>query len=293
MMIGNKVSDSESFPLRFARFIRLSHTIFALPFAFIAMLVAEEGWPPWGVFGWILWCMVSARTLAMLFNRIVDYDLDRENPRTSDRSRLISKPVARMCFIVFTAGFVLGAAQLNTLCAALSPVAVALICFYSMTKRFTSWCHAFLGLALSAAPMGAWAAVTGSLLDPEPYLLAMGVLLWVFGFDLIYSTLDIDFDKRFGLFSFPSRFGMEFSLKVSVLLHVLAMVCFSVFGWVADLGFAFTLAWLACLPILYLEHGWARSEDPDHIHQAFFKANAVVSILLLIGTALSFCIHEA
>lgn len=281
------VTHSDSFAIRFARFIRFSHTVFALPFALMAMMVAAGGWPAWSTFGWILWCMVSARTLAMLFNRIVDYELDRENPRTRERSRLISKPVARFFFIAFTAGFVFGAARLNTLCAALSPVAVALICFYSMTKRFTPWCHAFLGLALSAAPVGAWAAVTGSLLDPIPFILALGVLLWVFGFDLIYATLDIDFDRRAGLFSFPSRFGLEMSLKVSVLLHTLAMGCFGIFGWVAGLGSWFGIACLVCLPVLFFEHRWAGSGDPEKVNRAFFKANAAVSILLLAGTALA------
>lgn len=232
--------------------------------------------------------MVTARTLAMLFNRIVDYELDRENPRTSERSRLVSKAAARVAFILFVAAFVFGASRLNILCAALSPVAVALICFYSMTKRFTPWCHAFLGLALSAAPVGAWAAVTGTLLALEPFILGLGVLLWVFGFDLIYSTLDIEFDRRTGLFSFPARFGLDLSLQFSVFLHILSMAFFGVFGLVAELGPGYGISCLVCLPLLFLEQRWARSLDPGKVNQAFFHVNAAVSILLLAGTAVAF-----
>ncbi len=274
--------------VRFGKLIRFSHTVFALPFAMIAMLVAAGGWPSWEVLGWILWCMVSARTLAMLFNRIVDWNIDQQNPRTMDRHLLVSKPMAQFGFIIFTATFVFGASMLNALCALLSPVAIALICFYSITKRFTAWCHAFLGLALSAAPMGAWAAITGELWAWEPYLLASGVLLWVFGFDLIYSTLDMEFDRAQGLFSFPARYGLSASLKTSVALHVLALLLFAVFGWVAGLSWIYYFCWLPCVAIVCKEHQWARSGDAAVVNRAFFQANAAVSVLLLIGVALGY-----
>jgi 4-hydroxybenzoate polyprenyltransferase len=286
------MSPSENqgpFLTRFGKFIRFSHTVFALPFALIAMMVAAGGWPRWDVVGWILWCMVTARTLAMLFNRIADWEIDQENPRTEGRHRLISKSAAQGAFIVCTAGFIWGAAMLNMLCAFLSPLAIALICFYSMTKRFTTWCHAFLGLALSAAPMGAWAAVTGELVSVEPYLLAAGVLSWVFGFDLIYATLDVDFDRQKGLYSFPSRYGLGATRKMSVMLHVLAMLFFLIFGLVTnDLGWIYLLCWLACVGLVVKEQQWARQGDVEALNRAFFQANAAVSVLLLAGVGLSY-----
>jgi len=279
-----------SFIIRFGKLIRFSHTVFALPFALIAMLVAADGWPAWSVFCWILWCMVCARTLAMLFNRIVDWEIDKENPRTAERHQLVNKSTACGAFVLFAAGFIFGAYMLNTLCVILSPVAVLLICFYSLTKRFTAWCHAFLGLALSAAPMGAWVAVTGELVSIEPYLLASGVLVWVFGFDLIYSTLDMEFDRQEGLFSFPARYGLNATRSISVILHVLAMFLFAGFGWVSGMGWIYLLCWLPCVAIVWQEHRWARQGDVGAINKAFFQANAAVSVLLLLGVALDYVV---
>lgn len=292
-MKGEAFSDAncrEPFILRFGKLIRFTHTIFALPFALIAMWIAAEGWPEWKVVGLIIWCMVCARTLAMLFNRIVDWEIDKKNPRTVDRHLLISKSIAQGMSVICAAAFVLGAFMLNQLCAFLSPLAIVLVCFYSLTKRFTVWCHAFLGLALSAAPMGAWAAVTGELVSVEPYLLASGVLLWVFGFDLIYSTLDTEFDRQEGLYSFPSRYGLSVTRKLSVALHAVALLVFAVFGWLAGLGVIYGITWVLCVFIVCLEHRWARQGDVRALNKAFFQANAAVSILLLAGVALSYLI---
>jgi len=277
-----------NFLSRFGRFIRFSHTLFALPFALAAMVVAADGWPAGRTTGLILLCMVCARTLAMLFNRIVDYELDQENPRTVERSRLINKTTAKVGFVFFTAGFCAGAVLLNTLCAALSPVALVLITFYSMTKRFTLWCHFFLGLALSAAPAGAWAAVTGELMSLPPYLLSFGVLCWVFGFDLIYATLDVDFDREKGLHSIPARLGVDRAKRLAVILHLMALGAFLGFGWVAGLGGVYFTLWALCLPVLVWEHLLARSPDPGRVNQAFFHANALVSFLLFFGVALDY-----
>ncbi|MEM6600520.1 MAG: UbiA-like polyprenyltransferase, partial [Verrucomicrobiota bacterium] len=276
------------FITRFGKFIRFSHTVFALPFALMAMLIASDGWPAWTVLGWILWCMVCARSLAMLFNRIADWEIDKLNPRTVGRHQLIQKSTALMVWAVAMVAFCIGAGMLNPLCLVLSPVAILLICFYSLTKRFTVWCHAFLGLALSAAPMGAWAAVTGQLLSPEPYLLALGVLLWVSGFDLIYSTLDMEFDQKQGLYSFPSRFGLRTTRQLSVLLHVAALLVFMVFGRVAELSWPYGICWLACIGMVVQEHRWAQQGDVDAVNKAFFQANAGVSVLLLLGVGLSY-----
>lgn len=279
-------ANREPWLIRFGRVIRFSHTIFAAPFALGAMLVAADGLPPVETLLWITICLVSARTVAMIFNRLADWDLDKLNPRTQDRHRLVSRASLRLIFFLMVGVFVLAAAMLNTLCAALAPLALMLICFYSLTKRFTPYCHAFLGLALSAAPMGAWAGVTGSLMDGTPYLLATGVLTWVFGFDLIYATLDRDFDRSMGLQSFPARYGIEATLRLARVLHGVSAVFLGWFGWAAGLGWAYGAAWLLMVPLLIYEHRLARSEKPESINRAFFKMNAIVSLLFFAGLCL-------
>ncbi len=272
--------------IRFGQAIRFSHTIFAAPFALGAMLVAANGLPATKTMLWIVVCLVSARTVAMIFNRLADWEWDKLNPRTQDRHRLVSHGSLRVMFFLTVGIFVFAAAMLNTLCAALAPVALLLICFYSLTKRFTPFSHAFLGLALSAAPMGAWAGVTGSLLAPEPYILAAGVLTWVFGFDLVYSTLDRDFDQSVGLQSFPARFGLKATWRLAMALHVISALFLGWFGWVSGLGWAYALAWLLMVPILIQEHRLSRSGQPDLINRAFFKMNAIVSVLFFGGLCL-------
>lgn len=270
---------------RFGRFIRFSHTIFALPFALVAMLLAAEGLPDVWTVVWILWCMVTARTAAMLFNRLADWEIDQKNPRTEERHRLVSKPVAQTLFLVSSAALVAGAAMLNELCLALAPVAVALICFYSFCKRFTAYAHFFLGLALSAAPMGAWVAVTGEFWNPVPWVLAFGVMCWVFGFDLIYALLDVEFDRRAGLHSFPVRFGIHASLTTARVLHVVALAAFVLVGILAGLGWGHAIACVGVGAGLVWEHRLGASGDPGAINRAFFQINAAVSVLLLTGVA--------
>jgi 4-hydroxybenzoate polyprenyltransferase len=161
---------------------------------------------------------------------------------------------------------------------------VLILCFYSLTKRFTAFSHLFLGLALAVAPMGAWAAVRASLLDFEPFVLACAVMLWTFGFDLIYSTLDADFDRAQGLFSFPSRFGIPAALRLAKLLHVAAALAFLAFGWLAHLGAGYGVASAVTLAALVWEHRLASSLEPGRINQAFFQINALVSMTLFAGT---------
>ncbi|MEO0453998.1 MAG: 4-hydroxybenzoate octaprenyltransferase [Verrucomicrobiota bacterium] len=271
---------------RFSKFIRFSHTIFAAPFALGAMWIAADGLPEPRVLILILMCLLSARTLAMLFNRIVDWKWDRENPRTQGRHQLLDYRSAVISSVIFAIAFVICSAWINPLCGLLSPIALLLICGYSFTKRFTVYCHLFLGLALSAAPMGAWAAVTGNLSDPLPYCLAAGVLCWVFGFDLIYSLMDEKFDRDAGLFSFPSRFGQKRTLQVSRILHVMAYVLFGLFGWSAGLGWGYFVCWILMFPALAYEHYLTYSGSIEQINTAFFKMNALVSALFLLGVCL-------
>jgi 4-hydroxybenzoate polyprenyltransferase len=267
-------------------FVKFSHTIFALPFALISMLVAARGIPSWKIVGLILLCMISARTAAMCFNRLVDWDYDVENPRTANRSKLARKPVAIGLCLVSIAIFKLSAFFLNPLCAVLSPVAVFLIFFYSFTKRFTALSHAFLGLALSAAPMGAWAAVTGELWSPAPWCLAAAVLCWVFGFDLIYATQDVDFDRKVGLFSFPARYGLPATLQLARVLHGLTWLILLLFGLLAGLKLAYWISLALVAGALVYEHRLSRSGDLQKINVAFFQVNGAVSLLLLLGVSL-------
>jgi 4-hydroxybenzoate polyprenyltransferase len=283
-LLMDKETDTDK-PLvsRVGEFIRFSHTVFALPFALIAMVLAAQGWPGWAVFGWILLCMVSARTAAMAFNRLVDWEFDKLNPRTEGRHRLVSKPVARGLILVSAGVFAFGCWSLNFLCLVLCPVALFLIFFYSITKRFSSFTHFFLGLALAAAPMGAWAAVRGELVSLAPWLLALAVLLWVFGFDLIYSTLDAEFDRKVGLRSFPATFGVEAALRVAPILHIGSILVLGVFGWNAGLGWPYWVAWATAAISLGYEHRLARSGDRGLVNRAFFQVNAFVGVVLLVG----------
>ncbi len=279
---------SKPFLLRLGEFIRFSHTVFALPFGMIAMLVAGNGRVSMAVLGWILVCMVAARTGAMCFNRLADWEIDKENPRTAKRHTLLGKSSAwGICALSFAVS-VFAAWKLNPLCFYLSPVMIVLISFYSLTKRFTAYSHFFLGVALSVAPMGAWAAVRGELWTITPYFLAAAVVCWVFGFDLIYSTLDTDFDRKKGLFSFPSRFGIPAALRLAKGLHIVAAIGFFVFGWFAGLGRFYWVAWLVVAGALVWEHRIANPDNPGSINEAFFNVNALVSMTLLIGVLLNY-----
>jgi 4-hydroxybenzoate polyprenyltransferase len=293
MTESNAPLNDKHFLQRFGKFIRFSHTVFALPFALSAMITATEGnlFPPQLV--WILGCVIAARTVGMCFNRLVDWDFDKSNPRTADRHTLISKPQGWSILILSAAAAAFCASKLNTLCFALSPLMLALVCFYSLTKRFTAFSHFFIGLALAQAPMGAWAAVRGSLLDAPPILLASGVLLWTFGFDLIYSTLDTQHDQRLGLFSYPSRRGIPSALRLAKTLHAIAALTFIAFGITAKLGAPYHVASTLSAAALLFEHRLAAKADPRAINQAFFTVNAIVSVVLLLGVTLSFALAPA
>jgi len=262
---------------RFLRLIRFSHTIFALPFALGALIVAANGWPSLRVFVLVVVCMVFARTAAMLFNRLVDWSLDQRNPRTASRHLLISKPGAIVLLAVSSGGFLLAAAAINRLTLILAPVALALIFFYSVTKRFTSATHFFLGLALAIAPI----AQTGRI-DLAPVVLAAGVICWVAGFDLIYATQDYDFDRREDIRSLVVRLGITRSLRLAQLLHLLTFVALIAFGMVAQLGRVYYWSMPFIGAALFYEH---RTEKLDliGINRAFFQSNAFVSAVFLIA----------
>ena len=266
---------------RFFRLIRFSHTIFALPFALGALIVAADGLPSLRTLLLVVICMVFARTAAMLFNRLIDWSLDQRNPRTASRHLLISKSAAIVLLALSSASFILAAAAINRLSLLLAPVALAIIFFYSVTKRFTSATHFFLGLALAIAPVGAWIAQTGHI-DLAPLVLGAGVICWVAGFDLIYATQDYDFDRREGIRSLVAKLGIARSLRLAQLLHLLTFAALIAFGLVARLGAVYYCAMLIVAAALFYEH---KTEKLDlvGINRAFFHSNAFVSAVFLLA----------
>ena len=267
---------------RLLRFIRFSHTIFALPFALGSMLVAARGVPPVKTIALIVLCMVFARTAAMVFNRLADWRIDQRNPRTADRHTLVSKVSAITLLIASSIAFVAATWWINRLCFWLSPVALVIVFFYSLTKRFTAGSHFFLGLALSVSPVGAWLAVTGSFALP-PLVLALAVLLWVAGFDLIYATQDYEFDKRERLHSMVVKLGVDRSLRWAQGLHWLMLAALGAFGWLAKLGPAFFASLAVVSLALLYEHLSATKRDIAAINRAFFSSNAFVGVVFVLG----------
>src|SRR5713101_8862066 len=266
---------------RFLRLIRFSHTIFALPFALGALIVAANGWPSLRILILVVVCMVFARTAAMLFNRLVDWSLDQRNPRTASRHLFISKSGAIVLLAVSSGGFLLAAAAINRLTLILAPVALALIFFYSVTKRFTSATHFFLGLALAIAPIGAWIAQTGRI-DLATVVLAAGVICWVAGFDLIYATQDYDFDRREGIRSLVVNLGIARSLRLAQLLHLLTFAALIGFGLAAKLGALYYWSMPLIAVALFYEHKIDKL-DLGGINRAFFQSNAFVSAVFLVA----------
>jgi 4-hydroxybenzoate polyprenyltransferase len=267
---------------RFLRLIRFSHTIFALPFALGALIVAANGWPSSRVLVLVLLCMIFARTAAMLFNRVVDWSLDQRNPRTGSRHLLLSKSTVVISLIISSALFVLSASAINPLTFRLSPIALGIIFFYSLTKHFTPATHFFLGLALAIAPVGAWIAQTGHV-DLAPVILSIGVICWVAGFDLIYATQDYDFDRREGIHSLVVNLGIARSLRLAQLLHVLVLAALIGFGLAAKLGRLYYAAMPLIAAALVYEHRSARHLDVARINRAFFQSNAFVSAVFLLA----------
>ncbi|MDQ6860631.1 MAG: putative 4-hydroxybenzoate polyprenyltransferase [Verrucomicrobiota bacterium] len=274
--------------VRFLQFIRFSHTVFALPFALGALLVAADGRPTLRTALLVLVCMVFARTAAMLFNRVADWSIDQRNPRTAARHRFIDRTAAIAALIACSAGFVVAASMINRLTALLSPVALAIIFFYSLTKRFTDLTHFVLGAALAVAPAGAWIAQTGRL-DLPPLVLGAGVICWVAGFDLIYATQDFEFDRSEGLRSLVVRLGIPSSLMLAQVLHLLMFIALIAFGVLAHLHLAYCAAMVLIVAALVYEHRAARRLDLAAINRAFFQSNAFVSAVFLVAIVIDRC----
>lgn len=267
--------------LRWGEFIKFSHTVFAMPFGLAAMFLAAGGWPEGRIFAGVLICLVGARTAAMAFNRLADWQIDQKNPRTAVRSTLVSKTTAYGTMVGGVLALVGGAWILNPLCLMLSPLAVGIVFFYSLTKRFTWGSHGFLGLALGTAPVGAWLAVRDQFDSWVPIVLGTAVGLWVAGFDLIYALQDREFDREHGLKSFPAKFGETAALQMATGLQVLAAILLGAFGWIAGFGWRYGVCWTAVCVVLWIESHWSKVEGKRG--KAFFWANAGVSLLVLGG----------
>jgi 4-hydroxybenzoate polyprenyltransferase len=278
--------------VKWGEFVKLSHTVFALPFALASMTVAARetrGWPGWRLFLLIVGAVLTARTCAMSFNRIVDRHFDKENPRTAERHL----PTGRITLIsawilcVLSAGaFLTITYHINFLCFVLSPVALAVVCFYSLTKRFTDFTHIYLGIALSLAPLGAWLAVRGTL-HIAPVVLALAVVCWLIGFDVIYALQDYDFDRTHGLHSLVVRWGPKNALQFSFLLHMLMWGLLTIFGIFSRFWVPYYVGLGIILFSLLLEHLLARRRSLKWINVAFFRLNALVSIVFVCATAIS------
>jgi 4-hydroxybenzoate polyprenyltransferase len=271
--------------------IKFEHSVFALPFALTGALLAARathqpprGWPTLRQFFWIIVAMVAARSAAMTMNRIADLRFDKENPRTKQRA-LATGALSLSFAWVFTLGavalFFVAAWQLNSLALKLAPLAIAILFFYSFTKRFTNWSHIFLGFALGISPAAAWIAVTGSL-DVRILILCAAVTFWVGGFDVLYACQDIDYDKQAGLYSVPKRFGIANALLIARIMHISVVVLLS---WLA---YSFGLPWPAWAGIVVVaallsyEHSLVKPGDLSKLDAAFFAVNGYISLLFLL-----------
>ena len=269
--------------------IKFKHTVFALPFAFMGAFLAARGVPEMATFAWIVLAMVGARTCAMGFNRIVDREFDKLNPRTASRALPAQtvKLSEAWAMVILAAGlFFFACYSLNQLTLILSPCALGLTLFYSLTKRFTWLCHIVLGVALAFSPLGGWVAVSGSLQN-YPYVLSFGVLFWVAGFDTMYACLDADFDAGVGLFSLPSRFGRQNAFRIAVLFHVMAFILFVLTGILASLNFLYYSGIAITGAALFYQHIVVNPRDLSRIQLSFFTMNGLISLTLFVATWLS------
>src|SRR3954447_9856748 len=264
--------------------IKVEHTLFALPFAFLGMLLAAGGWPSWRTVFWIVVAMVGARSAAMAFNRLGDHQIDAANPRTAGRALpagLVTRSAVALFIVASAALLVLAAWGLNPLAFYLAPLALAILFLYSYTKRFTWAAHLVLGLSLSGAPLGAWIAVRGDV-QATPVILGGVVLTWVGGFDVMYALQDVEFDRGTGLFSIPARFGVVGALRISAALHVATLALLALLPRVypPGLGRWFWVGWAGCLLLLIYQHWIVRPGDLSRLNAAFFNANGALSVWL-------------
>ena len=269
----------------FARLVKIEHSIFALPFAYIGLFLAADGWPGWRPFVFLSLAMVAVRSFAMAVNRLADIKYDRQNPRTLDRPLVtgeISRSKAWTMTLIAAVVFVFSCAGLNTLCLYLSPIALLWSGLYSYSKRVTWLCHFWLGSVLGLAPVGGWLAYSPVFTLPA-VLFFLGVTFWVAGFDILYACQDVSFDRQMGLKSMPVRFGIHEALLLSTFSHVNASLFFLLAGWTAGLGWIYGLVWLAITIVLLWEHTLVAADDLERLDLAFFTVNGVIAVILCLG----------
>ena len=274
--------------------IKWEHSIFALPFALTGAVLAAGGWPGWRVTLLIAVCMVSLRTAAMAFNRLVDADIDFLNPRTSMRAipaGLLSRSFVATFTVFSLLVFVAGAAALNRLTLILSPVAIAVVLAYSYMKRITRWSHLVLGLALGIAPSAAWIAVKGSL-DPRIAVLTLAVLLWVGGFDVLYACQDFEHDRDHGLNSVPQAFGLRGAFALARIMHLLMLVCMVWLVYLFHLGPAAIIGLAVVAALLAYEHALVGPDDLSRMNAAFFTLNGIIAVVFFCAVALDIALRH-
>jgi 4-hydroxybenzoate polyprenyltransferase len=273
-------------PLRhFLDAIKFEHTVFALPFAYVAMVLAADGWPGWRALIWATLAMVGARTLAMSVNRLADRALDAENPRTAQRhlptgllkpGQFLTAAVGSGVLLLFSAW------MLNPLCLLLAPLAALFLIGYSYTKRFTWLTHWILGFTDGIAAAGGWIAVRGAF-DPPVFILWFALTVWIAGFDLIYACQDVEFDRRARLHSVPARFGIAAALATARACHTLTVVAFVALGWVMGLGLVYWAGVLVVSALLAYEHSLVAPEDLSRLDLAFFNVNGYIAVILFFA----------
>lgn len=265
--------------------IKFEHTVFALPFAYIAMVLAAGGWPGWWTVGWVTAAMVGARTCAMAANRVIDRAIDAENPRTAGRHLPRGLLRVRDLRILAAGGALLmfvAAAMLNPLCLALAPAALLFLVGYSYTKYFTWTSHWILGFTDGIAAAGGWIAVRGAFEVPA-LVLWFALAVWIAGFDILYACQDVSFDRTRGLHSVPARFGVGAALRVARVNHVLTAGALAALGWIAGLGPLYWLGWLVIAGLLGWEHALVRADDLSRLDVAFFNVNGYIAVIALVA----------
>ena len=283
-----QVMRGQSLLVRYLNFVKVPHTVFALPFALVGATLASYRAPvSWVSLGWIVLAFTSVRFAAMGFNRIVDRDIDARNPRTARRelpSGALSLRQAVIAVIAMAIVFVYSAFRLNPLCGWLSPVALGFVLAYSYTKRFTRWSHLVLGLSLSIAPVGGYLAIAGFWSDPAWVLLvlAAAVASWVAGFDILYALQDESFDTAQGLHSIPVAFGAAGAVRISQVLHAVTVICLVAVGWGTGAGWLYAAGVAVAASLLLYEHSLVKPDDLRRLDAAFFTMNGVISIAFFI-----------
>lgn len=265
--------------------IKIEHTLFALPFAFLGAVLAANGLPSLRQIIWITAAMVGARSTGMAFNRLADRQIDARNPRTSNRALpagLLSVGFVWAFTAISATLFFVAAAMLNRLTLLLAPVALISVILYSLTKRWTLLSHLVLGWCLSIAPTGAWIAVRGSLDSPVPLVLSLVVMLWTAGFDVLYACQDYDFDTHMGLHSIPKHFGIQRALLIARLLHVAAFAALVGLYWLTQLGLVAMAGVVLTAILLVYQHRLVKADDLSRLNAAFFTTNAFVSVILFV-----------